>query len=105
MTAKKLVSDEDSKAIGQRIKQKRTELSISQFELGFRLATSGGVISKWETGFTMPSVANLRPLCAILKVSSDWLLGIEPGKEGIRCESGPKENGTAEGSSESNSRP
>lgn len=67
--------------ISGRLREARTRAGLTQAALGQRLglrARSQTTIAKWETGhFTGSSFPRLRELCQVLKVSADWLLGIE----------------------------
>ncbi len=65
---------------GERIKNARSELGLSQDQLSGRLATAGitidrAGISKIETGIRGIYDFELKALAKILKVSADCLLG------------------------------
>lgn len=63
------------RAIGQRIVDRRTELNLTQHELGLRtLKISGNEISRWERGQNKPSSENLELLAEALGVSPSYLL-------------------------------
>ena len=63
--------------VGQRIAQKRKELSLSQEALGERLGVSRQAIYKWESDATLPDIEKLIALSKIFGVSVGWLLGVE----------------------------
>lgn len=66
--------------IGQRIYEERKKKGISQGELGEKLDLSAKAVSKWETGETQPTLANVSRLAEIFGVSTDYLLkGNETG--------------------------
>jgi transcriptional regulator with XRE-family HTH domain len=64
-------------AVGQRIKERRTQLGLSQRELSAP-GVSYAYISRIEAGFRRPSVKALRKLAPKLGVSVHWL---ETGRE------------------------
>ncbi|PKM88823.1 MAG: hypothetical protein CVU85_03505 [Firmicutes bacterium HGW-Firmicutes-10] len=61
--------------IGKRIKQRRTELNLTQQELADQLQVTNKAISKWETGEGYPDISILNELSSVLKISTDDLLG------------------------------
>ncbi len=63
--------------VGQRIAQKRKELSLSQEALGEQLGVSRQAIYKWESDATLPEIEKLIALSKIFGVSIGWLLGVE----------------------------
>lgn len=63
--------------IGQRIAQKRRELSLSQEALGAELGVSRQAIYKWESDAAMPEIDKLITLSRRFGVSVGWLLGVE----------------------------
>lgn len=62
---------------GQRIAQKRKELSLSQEALGEKLGVSRQSIYKWESDNALPEVEKLVALSRLFGVSVGWLLGVE----------------------------
>jgi len=64
-------------SIGQRIAQKRKELSLSQEALGEQLGVSRQSISKWESDTAMPEIEKLVAMSRLFSVSVGWLLGVE----------------------------
>lgn len=62
------------------ISKRRKELGLTQQELADKLFVSGKVISKWETGKSVPDTSILVELANVLEISLDELL--KSGKEG-----------------------
>jgi len=70
--------------IGDRIKRLRTELKMTQEELGNKLSMSRQAVSHWENGLSEPSIEDLIKLTTILNVSADYLLGITSIRENLK---------------------
>lgn len=71
------MASERAKAVGDRIKQRRMELQLTQEELAQMtpsLTVTGNVISRWERGRNRPSHQYMEELAGALGVSSAWLL-------------------------------
>ena len=66
--------------LGQRIRQRRKELKLTEQELAEATGVTGQYISLIEVGNTVPSLATLIKLAEQLGSSTDFLIG---GKEGI----------------------
>ncbi len=64
----------DAKAIGNKLKQLRTENSFSQDHLSELLYVSRQAISRWELGQALPTVDNLIELIKLYRVSLEELL-------------------------------
>ena len=62
---------------GERLKEIRLEKSIGQVELAKAINVSKGIISLWENGLREPKLSNLIALSKFLKVSIDYLAGLE----------------------------
>lgn len=64
--------------IGQRIKQKRKALSLTQFELAMRVDLTESSISRYESGkiATMPT-STIKKICEVLQMDTTELLGLE----------------------------
>ena len=62
--------------IGNKIKQLRQKIGVTQEQLGDRLGVSAQSISKWETGVTMPDITLLPLLSGELGVSIDELFDL-----------------------------
>lgn len=69
--------------IGQRIAQKRRELSFSQEALGQEVGVSRQSIYRWESDAAVPEIDKLIALSRLFGVSVGWLLGVEetPGSD------------------------
>lgn len=63
--------------IGQRIAQKRRELSLSQEALGQEAGVSRQSIYKWKSDAAVPEIDKLIALSRLFGVSVGWLLGVE----------------------------
>lgn len=61
-------------SIGQRIKQRRQELGLSQLELARQTDIASGNISTMEAHKSLPSAQALIKLSEALDCSIDWLL-------------------------------
>jgi len=65
----------DNAAIGERIRERREKLGLTQRGVASALQVSGQAVSKWERGESVPDVGVLIDLARLLGVSVDWLLG------------------------------
>lgn len=66
--------------LGQQIRMLREARNISQVELGKRLGISKQSVCNWENDNVQPSVEMLVRLASLFSVSTDYLLGFEPGE-------------------------
>ncbi len=57
------------------LKKYRTENKLTQDELGNKLGLSGKVISKWESGYTIPDIERIKSLCEIFNCEYEDLVG------------------------------
>lgn len=65
--------------IGERIKERRKALQLTQVALAQEVGISQSYLSELETGkITEIGSQALRPLAKALQVSSDWLLDLTP---------------------------
>ena len=65
--------------IGDRIKEKRKELNLTQLELANKLNVTDRAVSKWEQNEGNPDFSLLTSLAEVFKVSLDYLIaGKEP---------------------------
>lgn len=62
--------------LGERIKQRRTALGISQVKLAAILEVNQSQVSRYELGEVEPPLTVLRGLAIALKCSTDWLLDL-----------------------------
>ncbi|MDE7297192.1 MAG: helix-turn-helix domain-containing protein [Clostridia bacterium] len=60
----------------ERLKQIRKECGLTQKDVYLLLQVSANCYASWEQGRTQPDIENLKKLCKIFDVSSDYLLGI-----------------------------
>ncbi len=65
----------DNLKIGHFIQYMRKKKGLTQSELADKLGVSFQAVSKWENGDTLPDTGLLLPLCDILGVTADTLLG------------------------------
>ncbi|MDE6790528.1 MAG: helix-turn-helix domain-containing protein, partial [Clostridia bacterium] len=65
----------DVKAIGEKIKRKRTALGMTQKQLAQLLSVSNQLVSKWENGESVPSLEYLDSLCRALEVGYSYFTG------------------------------
>lgn len=65
-----------------RIRERRTQLNMTQDQLGERCNTGKSAVSQWEKGSTVPSVETLLLLREALNCSIDWLLTGADCREG-----------------------
>jgi transcriptional regulator with XRE-family HTH domain len=63
-------------SIGERIKVRREQRGLTQKDLASALQVSAQAVSKWERGENAPDIALLVELTRLLRVSTDWLLGV-----------------------------
>ena len=61
--------------IGNRIKELRAEMNISQKTLGKKLGYCNQTVSFWESGQREPSLDAVVQLATFFKTSTDYLLG------------------------------
>lgn len=68
-------SETGAGAFSENIKAIRCRLNFSQEYVAEKVGVSRQAVSKWETGSSEPSTANLRALAELYQVSVDELLG------------------------------
>lgn len=70
------------KAVGLRIQARREELGMSKKALAMEAGyASHSMISEIEQGLQMPSYEKLMAIARTLRVSVDWILGVEGAQE------------------------
>ncbi len=74
-----------------RIKELRTELNLTQFELAKAINTSQRNISRWENGENEPTASFISALAEFFSVSVSYLLGTDSERFLFTPESLPKE--------------
>ncbi|WP_370225247.1 helix-turn-helix domain-containing protein [Cytobacillus sp.] len=67
--------------IGERIKNKRKQMRLTQAELAKLVNVSAQVISNWERGYTNPNHDDVARLAEALECSTEELHGREPVKK------------------------
>lgn len=60
--------------LGETIKYYRTQLNLSQTELGDRIGVSRQAVTKWETDAGIPDINNIQTLAKVFHISIDTLL-------------------------------
>lgn len=60
--------------LGQRIRQRRKQVGLSQSKLSKAAGVSDSSISLWESDTTAPRGENLHKLAAVLQCSPTWIL-------------------------------
>ncbi|MDE6411925.1 MAG: helix-turn-helix domain-containing protein, partial [Clostridia bacterium] len=63
--------------IAEKIKERRKELNMTQKDLADAMHVSNQLISKWETGESVPSLEYLEQLSKALQISAGALMGEE----------------------------
>ncbi|MBI9009690.1 MAG: helix-turn-helix transcriptional regulator [Tenericutes bacterium] len=58
----------------EKLRENRIKLNLSIEELADKLKVSKQIVSKWETGVSMPDLENVIKLSELFKVSTDYLL-------------------------------
>jgi transcriptional regulator with XRE-family HTH domain len=61
--------------IGKKIKLRRSELDLTQEQLGEMIGVTKVSICNWEKGIKFPSTENLIEMSKVLNVSIDYLIG------------------------------
>ncbi len=69
------------KDIGERIREQRKKKNITQEAMAKVLGVTAQAISKWENGQTSPDISLIMPICNLLGLGSDELLGGNRQKE------------------------
>ena len=76
------------KAIGDRIRERRVQLKLTQDELGTRVGVPGGVVSRHERGTMGVGAARLLAYAQALEITVEWLTGnaelAKPGPKSAR---------------------
>ena len=64
----------DLKNVGNKIKKQRIEKNMTQKNLADALNVSNQLISKWETGESVPSIEYMDKLCTVLDITFNELV-------------------------------
>jgi transcriptional regulator with XRE-family HTH domain len=67
---------------GERLRQRRENLGLSQQDLADRLGAHVNLIYKYESGKVDPSALQLKHLAKELSVPIDWLVGLRDQPQG-----------------------
>ncbi|HBR2765379.1 TPA: helix-turn-helix domain-containing protein [Klebsiella pneumoniae] len=79
--------------LGQRIKQRRKQIGLSQSDLSKSAGVSDSSVSLWESDNTAPRGANLHKLATALQCSPTWILfGDEDQAPGAPQQAGEQSN-------------
>lgn len=62
--------------IGERIRERRQVLNLSQLDLAYAVETSPNQISRYERGENDPTASMLIKIAKVLNASTDYLLGL-----------------------------
>lgn len=60
-------------SIGERIKQLRKALNLTQAEFGQRLGTVANMVSMWEKGMRIPNERQMILICSVYNIRREWL--------------------------------
>ena len=63
--------------IGEKIRNKREDMDLSQYDMAERIPMNQSNYSKIERGVQEPNIEQLRRICQILKLDPRYLLGLE----------------------------
>ncbi|MBR0280044.1 MAG: helix-turn-helix transcriptional regulator [Oscillibacter sp.] len=66
--------------LAEQIRKLRKAKRMNQVELGKRLGVTKACICNWENDNVQPSVEMLVRLASFFSVSTDYMLGFEPGE-------------------------
>ena len=72
--------------LGERIRSFRRARSLTQAQLASGLAVTKNAVTNWESGASRPDLSLLPPLCRLLGVTADELLGIPSAAALTRAE-------------------
>lgn len=61
----------------KRIKELRTEMQLSTYDIGKKIDVKNSTISRWENNKTDAKGPELVKLAKLFKVTTDYLLGLE----------------------------
>lgn len=68
--------DRLTNVVGERLLEARRRLGATQREVAQSAKIGAPDLSRFERGRRLPTVDKLHRLCAVLRVSADWLLGL-----------------------------
>lgn len=67
--------------IGDTIRSLREQAGYSQAELARRLTVTRSSVNAWESGLSAPTAAYIVDLARLFHVSTDYILGLDSGKQ------------------------
>ena len=67
----------DQKIFGEKLRNHRKKLGMTQEEVAEKIGVSPQAISKWEAGDCLPDCFNLKTISDVYKISADVLLETE----------------------------
>lgn len=67
--------------IGNKLKEARKDMKLSQEEVAEKLNTARSNISKYENNILEPNLQTLKCFCEIYNISADYLLGLSNIKQ------------------------
>lgn len=71
---------------GERIKERRWQLGLTQKDLAVRLGVTGSAISSYENNTRLPSFDILIKMSRVFHMSTDMLLGCASTESGIKID-------------------
>lgn len=79
MSMKNIIKKENislKEELGERLKERRLQLEMTQTDVAEKLGVAQSVYQRFEKGTFECNYCQLRDLCRILDLSSDFLLGL-----------------------------
>lgn len=67
----------DQKIFGEKLRNHRKSLGLTQEDVAVRVGVSAQAISKWEAGDCLPDCFNLKAISDVYNISADVLLETE----------------------------
>lgn len=74
----------DVMKIARKIKEVRIARNMTQMNLAEEMDVSYQAVSSWERGNSMPDISKLEPLCDVLRISMDELLGTDSSAQVVK---------------------
>lgn len=82
----------DGKTFGERVKQRRLELGLTQRELANKVNRTKGAISHWEQATTIPPAESMHDIARALDTDATWL-AFGAGDSGMMATNAIREGG------------
>ena len=67
----------DQNVFGEKLRNHRKQLGMTQEEVGEQIGVSAQAVSKWEAGDCLPDCFNLKAISDLYQISADVLLETE----------------------------